>query len=184
MVHKELNILPSDKLKKNGTFTRGIYFSAGNTLKYKRIKIQTMLWVKSTGERKYISIFPSFIIKYNRVSCDLIEFISSNVGKDENVFDYIEDAEDLIECEDILIHSCEKVNRACCTRKFSALLNARYTDVFNLPIEIAKGIAENINTLVFKNINLLLEIAYICHESCILKGPTLSSLNELFKFLR
>lgn len=184
MVREELNILSSDKLKKNGTFSRGIYFSVGNTLEYRRIKIQTMLWSKSNGEKVYISLFPSFIIKYNKVSCDLIEFISSNVGKGESVFSYIEDVEGLIECEDILIRACEKVDRACITKKFSALLNSRYTEVFNSPLKITESIDKKLNTFAFDNLNLLLKAARICYESHILKDSSLSSLNEFFKFLR
>ncbi|MFD3156693.1 hypothetical protein ACFIJ5_07505 [Haloimpatiens sp. FM7330] len=90
-IRKELNIPKSDKLKKNGTFERGIYYTVENDLKYSRIKIQTLLWQHASGEKEYISIFPSFVVKYNKVSTDLIEYISTNVRKGESVFDYIEE---------------------------------------------------------------------------------------------
>lgn len=184
MVREELNIPSSDKLKKNGTFSRGIYYIANDILQYRRVKIQTMLWTKSNGKKTYISIFPSCIIKYNKVSCDLIEFISNNVGKGESVFKYIEDAENLIECEDILIRSCQRVNMACSNKKFSSLLNARYTAIFNTSINISGCRHKSFKTYLFSSISILLQTANICCESSILKASSLSSLNKLFKFLR
>ena len=56
-----LNIPDTDKLKKNGTFTRGLYYSVESTLKYTRIKIQKLQWTTKSGQKIYISIFPDFI---------------------------------------------------------------------------------------------------------------------------
>ena len=56
---------------------------AGSDLNYAIIKIQTLLWETASGQKIYISVFPSFIVKYNKISTDLIEFISTNVGRGE-----------------------------------------------------------------------------------------------------
>lgn len=182
-VRGELNIPASDKLKKNGTFERGLYYKVDNCLKYLRVKIQTMLWTTSLGKNFYISIFPSCLIKYNKVSTDMIEFISSNVRKDEYILDYIDDADCLIDCEDILSRSCERVNKACNDNKYAALLNSRYTEIFNAPISIKFPDISILNTVLFKDIIILLMTSYACFENGILKGDSLSAINEFFKFL-
>lgn len=183
-VRGELNIPVSDKLKKNGTFMRGLYYKIDDCLKYTKVNIQTMLWTTSTGKNFYISIFPSCIIKYNKVSTDLIEFVSTNVRKDESIFNYIEDADSLIECEDILVSSCERVNNACYHKKFDALLNSKHTTIFNAPIRISREDTIKFNTYSFIQIVILLKVADICSKTGILKGSSLSSLNKIFKFLR
>ncbi len=183
-VRYELNIPASDKLKKNGTFERGLYYKINSCLKYIRVNIQTMLWTTSSGKSFYISIFPSCIIKYNRVATDLIEFISTNVRKGESIFNYIEDADSLIECEDNLARSCERVNKACHDKKFDALLNSKHTTIFNSPIKISKEEYNKCNTYSFIHTLILLKVADICSKTGILKGSSLSSLNEAFKFLR
>ena len=183
-IRKELNIPESDKLKRNGTFERWLYYSDDGILKKQRIKIQTFLWTSATGVKKYISAFPSFIIKYNKVSADLIEFISTNVGKDENVFNYIDDPECLVENEDILINACEKVDKACKTKGFTALINARYTKIFSTPMLITPISKVYSKTLRFKHTAMLLVAGEICFETGILNGLGLSILNVVFKFLR
>ncbi|WP_139376074.1 hypothetical protein, partial [Clostridium oryzae] len=105
-VRKELGIPESDKLKKNGTFKRDLYFLDGTEVRYARVKIQTLLWTKADGNKVYISVFPSNIIKYNKADTNLIEFISRNVKEGESVFDYVNDSENCLDSEDILIRSC------------------------------------------------------------------------------
>lgn len=183
-IRKELNIPESDKLKKNGTFKRGVYYVDGNDLRYHKIEIQTLLWETASGEKRYISVFPSFVIKYNKVSTDLVELISTNVGKDENVFDYIEDSGDLLECEDILIRSCERVEHAVVSKKLTALLSAKYTETFNSTISFIDFVDYKKISLKFKDTYVLLTVTNICFKSLILKGDSLSYLNEFFKFLR
>lgn len=144
------------------------------------MKIQTFLWTSKDGAKKYISVFPDFIIKYNKVSTELIEFISINVGKGESVFNYIDNPECLVENEDILVRACEKVNRACETLGFAAQLNARYTNVFSAAIKIPTIPI----ILKFKHTVMLLAAGVICFETGIIQGFSLSYLNAVFKFLR
>jgi len=183
-IRKELNIPDSDRLKKNGTFERGLYYEVGSDLRYSRIKIQTLLWQTACGEKKYISVFPAFIIKYNKVSTDLIELISTNVGKDEIVFKYIDDSGDLLECEDILVRSCERVEYSILSKRLAALLSARYTQTFNITISFIDFVRYKEINLRFRETYLLITAANICFEAQILHGASLSSLNEFFKFLR
>lgn len=183
-IRKELNIPESDKLKKNGTFKRGLYYTINNVLRYTIIKIQTLLWTKASGEERYISIFPSFVVKYNKVSTDVIELISTNVGKGESIFKYIDDSHDLIENEDILTCSCNRVNKAVADKKITGLLNAKYTEIFNTTIPSINFVDYKVSNLVFKEIYILLKVAVICSEALILKDFTLSFLNGFFKFLR
>lgn len=183
-IRRKLDIPKSDNLKKNGTFKRGLYYTVENDLRYTRIKIQTLLWKTASGKRIYISVFPSFIVKYNKVFTNLIEFISNNVGKEESVFNYIKDSGTLLECEDILIKSCERVNKVVTEKKFTSLLNAKYTETFNSPITAINFVHYREINLKFKGIFFLVTVAKICAEAMILKDGTLSYLNEFFKFLR
>lgn len=183
-IRKELNIPDSDKLKMNGTFERGIYYEVGMDLRYSRIKIQTLLWKTASGENKYISVFPSFIIKYNKVSTSLIELISSNVGKDENIFNYINDSGNLLECEDILVRSCQRVEFAIMSKRLAALLSAKYTETFNSIISFMDFAKHKEIKFKFIETYMLIVIANICTKSLILNGASLSHLNEFFKFLR
>lgn len=153
-------------------------------MKRQRIKIQTFLWTSAAGVKKYISAFPSFIIKYNKVSADLIEFISTNVGKDENVFNYIDDPKCLVENEDILINACEKVDSACESKGFTALLNARYTKIFSTPMLITPVSKVYSKQLRFYRTATLIAVSTICFQTGILNGSGLSVLNVVFKFLR
>jgi len=183
-VRKELNIPQSDKLKRNGTFSRWLYYRDGDVLKQSRIKIQTLLWTDVNGNRKYISAFPSFIIKYNIATTDLIEFISINVRKGEDIFKYIEDPENLVESEDVIIKACQKVDRACSNKGFAAQLSSKYTTMFFVSLAISLLNNHNLSLQLLKNTCVLLEVSKVCFESGILKHASLSQLNATFKFLR
>jgi len=143
-----------------------------------------MLWRKTNGKMVYISIFPSNIIKYNKVDTVLIEFISNNVKEGEYVFQYADDSADTIDCEDILIRSCSKVERICMSRSLSALLNSRFTEILNKNIEVISFSDYLKIELKFKQIYLLINTASICFEYGVLLDASLSSLNLIFKFLR
>lgn len=143
-----------------------------------------MLWTKANGYKVYISIFPSNIIKYNKVDTELIEFISSNVKEGEDIFKYVNDSENNLDCEDVLIHSCEKVEKACLRRHFSSLLSSRFTEILNKTIEVVNFSDFLKLELKFKEIYLLLKTAAECFNYGIIKGYDLSSLNLIFKFLR
>ena len=183
-VRKELNIPESDKLKRNGTFSRWLYYKDGNVLKQSRVKMQTLLWTDKDGNQNYVSIFPDFIIKYNVASTDLIEFISNNVRKGDDIFKYIEDPEDLVESEDVIIRACQKVDKACQNKAIAAQLSAKYTTMFFVSLAITLLNNHNLSLQLFKNTCVLLEVSRICFECGILKSANLSHLNATFKFLR
>lgn len=183
-VRKELNIPESDKLKRNGTFRRWLFYLDGDVLKQSSVKIQTLLWTDGIGNKKYISIFPNFIIKYNVATTNLIEFISTNVRKGDDIFKYIEDPDNLVESEDVLIRACQKVDKACAYRGFVAQLSAKYTTMFSASLSISLLNNNILSLQLFKNTCILLEVSRICFECSILKDESLSYLNGTFKFLR
>ncbi len=139
-LRKEANIPETDHLKKNGTFERGIYYLHNGNLKYTRIKIQKLQWttiVDGKETRIYISVFPSFIIKYNKVSADSIEYISNNCRKGEDIFTVNNDPVCILSSEDLLHKACQKVNEACIQRNYASILNTRYTEIYEIPIRLA-----------------------------------------------
>lgn len=143
-----------------------------------------MLWSKASGERSYISIFPSNVIKYNKVDTGLIEFISNNLKEGEYVFQHVDNSGDTIDCDDILTRSCYRVERSCMSRSLSALLSSRFTEILNKTIEVGSFSEYLKIKLKFRQIYLLLKTASICYEFGILIDASLSSLNLIFKFLR
>jgi len=183
-VRKELDIPESDKLKRNGTFRRWLFYLDGDVLKQSKVKIQTLLWTDEIGNKMYISVFPNFIIKYNVATTDLIEFISTNVRKGDDIFKYIEDPENLVESEDILIRACQKVDTACKNKSIAAQLSAKYTTMFFVSLSITLLNNHNLSLQLFKNTCVLIEVSKICCECGILKSASLSHLNDTFKFLR
>ena len=183
-VRQELDIPESDKLKRNGTFRRWLFYLDGDVLKQSRVKIQTLLWTDGNGIQKYISVFPNFIIKYNVATTDLIELISTNVRKGDDVFKYIEDPDSLVESEDVLIRACQKIDKACTTGGFAAQLSAKYTTMFSASLSISLLNNNILSLQLFKNTCVLLEISRICFECSILKDASLSHLNATFEFLR
>jgi len=131
LIQAHFDIPYTDKLKKNGTFKRNLVFTVSLNLVSVMVRIQTLLWSTASGERHYISVFPNFIIKYNPLTIPLIELISSNVRKDEDIFNHLNDPENLFDSETELAHSCLRVEHACKNKMFAAILNSRFTNAFN-----------------------------------------------------
>lgn len=181
-LRKELQIPETDHLKKNGTFERGIYYLVDYCLKYTRIRIQKLQWTTIIdGEEKkiYISVFPSFIIKYNKVSADAIEYISNTCRKGEDIFTVINDPECVLLSEDLLHKACQRVNEACKSRNYASILNTRYTEVYEVTITFPELITV-INELRYP------EIVELYHTGKVFTATTeriLSTLNRFFKFL-
>ena len=177
-IRNKLNIPETDKLKKNGYWTRKLFYSVNNILRCSVVKIQKLQWTTQDGKNHYISVWPDFIIKYNPVSLDLIEFISTKVRKGEHIFKLIDDPECLIECEDLLSYSCQIVNQACKENNYSALLNANYTQIHGTFLEIN---TTKIKFYRYPNTYLLYKTAqtFYGHSKAIL-----SLINHRFKFLR
>jgi hypothetical protein len=89
-----------------------------------------------SGKWQYVSIFPCFIKKYCPVSLHMLENISSCTGKGENIFDYIDDPEGLFDCEDPIIKPLKRLEKEFKDVDPSALLNSKYTGVYNRTINI------------------------------------------------
>jgi|SRR5690554_5063151 len=182
-LRKELKIPETDHLKKNGTFKRNIYYLVDCCLKCSRIRIQKLQWTTTIdGEEKkiYISVFPSFVIKYNKVSADTIEYISNTCRKGEDIFTVIDDPECVLLSEDLLHNACKKVNETCKKENYASILNTRYTEIYELTITLPELIAE-INELRYP------EIVELYHTGQVFTANSeriLSTLNIFFKFLR
>lgn len=177
-LHKQLNLPESAKLKKNGRFSRGLYYTAEEVLVYKKVDIQKLQIAMADGTTFYMSVFPSFIIKYNKVSVDLIELIATQNRWDEDIFKVFGDPLDVVSCEDLLHRACQKVDNTCKSKNMAAHLNARYTEVYGLPINI-----QNYEAKLFRYPAIY--TLYKTGESyCGNSQGVLSALNQLFQFLR
>lgn len=184
-LRKELQIPETDHLKKNGTFDRDIYYLHNNNLQYSRIKIQKLQWttiIDGKEVKRYISVFPSFVIKYNKVSVDAIEHISNTCRKGEDIFTVINDPECILLSEDLLHRSSQKVNDACIQKNYASILNTKYTEVY----EVSISFPELINVIGYYRYPASYELyrAGKIFIGEIIECGVLANLNRLFKFLR
>lgn len=102
-------------------------------------KIQTALWFdEGTGKWQYVSIFPSFIKRFCTPCLDIFEYISCRIRKGEDIFKHIDDPEGILECEDSMTKQMRRIEKECSRSNYSALLNSRYTSIYNRPIRISQ----------------------------------------------
>lgn len=184
-LRKELQIPETDHLKKNGTFNRGIYYLHNNNLQYSRIRIQKLQWttiIDGKEIKRYISVFPSFVIKYNKVSVDTIEYISNTCRKGEDIFTVINDPECVLSSEDLLHRACQKVNETCNQRNYASILNTKYTEVYDIPISFPELIDKIDDYRYPANYELYKAGKVFTGEFA--EFGVLATLNRLFKFLR
>lgn len=139
-VRSELGLSGVVKIKKNGTFSRTLYIYVVNTLVKKRVKIQKFQYNDSYGKKHYVSVFPSFIFKYNPLHEELIDLVISNVGKGENVLEHINDTDNIIDCEDIIASACSNMEKKICSKKLLETTTAKYVTVLNLIPEFKSSI--------------------------------------------
>jgi len=184
-LRKEANIAATDHLKKNGYFERGIYYSVGDTLKYSRIKIQKLQWttiIDGLEVKIYLSVFPSFVIKYNKVSADTIEHISNTCRKGEDIFTVINDPECVLSSEDLLHRACQKVNEACVQKNYASILNTKYTKTYDITISFPELIDEIDNYRYPASFELYKTGKIFTGKAA--EYGVLAVLNRVFKFLR
>ncbi|MFW6270846.1 MAG: hypothetical protein ACOC4G_12295 [Bacillota bacterium] len=177
-IRKQLNIPDGDYLKKNGGWQRTLYYNINRVLQHSRVRIQKLEWTTKTGDSHYISVWPNFIIKYNPVATDLIELISSNIRKDEDIFTCIKDPDCLLDCEDLLSYSTQRVNQACIEKNYSAVLNANYTRIYATGIKLPDF---NWKSFRYPDVFLLVNLGVSSYGN---DKRILSHLNYRFKFLR
>jgi hypothetical protein len=137
-IRSELELSENVKIKLNGTFSRRLYLlDRSNRLYSISYKVQTALWKDpTTNKSNYVSIFPNFIKKYCPMSLHLLENISCNIRKGENVFNHIDDPECFFDCEDSILRPLKRFEKEFKTINPSALLNSKYTEVYNGTISI------------------------------------------------
>jgi hypothetical protein len=140
-IRESLGLSDTVKIKFNGTFDRWFYFSdESNNFLRKRFRIQTALWKDPiTSKAHYISIFPEFIKRYLPVSLHLIEILSATLKKREDIFKHFGDPNNLFTCEDPLVKILKGIDKKVSSFKYVALLNSRYTEVFNRSLAISES---------------------------------------------
>jgi len=75
-------------------------------------KVQTALWYDvETDKWQYVSIFPNFIKRYCQPSINMLEYISCKTGKGENIFEHIDDPEEILDSEDRLVWLLRKLEK-------------------------------------------------------------------------
>ena len=70
----------------------------------------------------------------------MFEYISCNVRKGENVFEHIDDPEGLFDCEDRITKPLRRIEKECMKFNYPALLNSRYTDIYNRPLPVTENV--------------------------------------------
>lgn len=135
-IRNNLNLSESIRLKLNGTFDRYLEFLDENNCVHRILyKVQTAVWMNNeTGKWQYVSIFPNFIKRYCQQCLNMFEYISCQVGKGENVFKHIDDPEGIFDCEDRITKPMRRIEKECLKYNYPALLNSRYTDIYNRPL--------------------------------------------------
>lgn len=135
-IRSGLNLSDSVRLKLNGTFGRWLYLiDESNNLYSFRFRIQTAAWFnEAIGKWQYVSIFPNFIKRWCQPCLNLLEYISLNVGKGEDIFKHVDDPKELFFSEDRIAGAVKRLEAKCIKLNLEALLNSRYTQVFNTPI--------------------------------------------------
>jgi hypothetical protein len=181
-IRKKLSIPDTDKLIFNGGWYRNFYYLAhGNILRHTKIYIRKLCWV-TDKESHYISVWPDFVIKYNPLSIDLIEYLVKKVRNGEDIFleKHIHDPELLIQCEDLIHKYCQLLELTCRDKPFSATLNAFQTEKYNSVLNVDVD-REFLNKFRYPNIYILIKTGQAYQGS---SGMVLSFLNRKFKFLR
>lgn len=146
-IRSELGLSENVKIKLNGGFTRDLYYlDEQDHVRKIQFRIQTAAWkYTASGKWNYVSIFPCFIKRYCSISLHTLEKVSCQTGKGENVFWHIDDPEALFDCEDPIVRPLVKLEKEFKISDPSALLNSRYVQVFNRPIDLnAYGVDRNV----------------------------------------
>ena len=181
-IKDDLDITDIDRLIFNGGWYRNFYYLVDNTLHKTVIYIRKLNCITENGKNHYISVWPQIVIKYNPLSVDLIEYMATNVRKDEDIFldENIEDPNLILDCEDFLHCYCLNVDTVCEIKNFSAFLSADYTKIYNevLIVSIKSR----------RLLNMRYPAIYLLHKTgqayLGFSGEVLSQLNLLFNFLR
>ena len=181
-IEDKLEIPDIDRLIFNGGWFRNFYYLVGTALHKTEIYIRKLNCITENGENHYISVWPQFVIKYNPLSAELIEYMATNVRKGEDIFlkGYIEDPDLIFDCEDFLHCYCLRVDTACELNNFSVSLNANYTQNYNQVLNIFVN-QELLNNMRYPQIYLLHKTGQAYQG---FSGMVLSYLNLVFNFLR
>lgn len=159
LIRGKLGLQDSVKLKLNGTFGRELYLlNIINNLFSVEYRIQTAIWIDPvTNISHYVSIFPNFIKKYCKPSLNVIEYISCESRKDDEIYTHIDDPDDLLYSYDYITRTLARLEHDCKEKKYTSLLNAKYTQIYNIPINTSAF--ESTNSKKFPSICSLIDVA-------------------------
>ncbi len=181
-IRVDLGIPDTDRLIFNGGWYRNFFYLIdGNLLCHSRIYIRKLNWI-TEKESHYISVWPDFVIKYNPLSVELIEYLCQKVRKGEDLFlkNHIQDPELLLECEDFINCYCQLVELVCRDKGFSSALSSNYTITHNSILDVNYDKDFFINAR-YPEIYLLVKTGQAYQGNT---NRTLSALNMRLKFLR
>jgi hypothetical protein len=155
-IRDKIGLDKSVKIKKNGSWTRNLYyFSSNNTIRYTRVKILKYQWIDEFNEKHYISVFPDFIIRWCSLSCEILDLVS-NLGKGENLFNYINDFYGLIDSGDEIIDPASCLEKRIIKNNFIISITLKIATTFDVIPSVNKDI---VDTKYFPNLFTIFDIA-------------------------
>jgi hypothetical protein len=165
-IRDKLGLDKSVRIKKNGSWTRGLYYlTSDNVLKYRRVKILKYEWTDEFNKKHYISVFPEFIIRWCRLSCEILDLVS-NVGKGENLFSYINDFEGLIDSGDEINDPASCLEKRIIKNNFILSITLKIATAFDVTPSLNKDI---VDTMYFPNLFTIFDITekFLYTKSCV-----------------
>lgn len=183
-IRTELRLPEDSKIKLNGTYKRKLcLLDKACNLYELTFKVQTALYFEpQTGKAHYVSIMPNFIKKHCRFSLSIFEYLAERMKEGETVFKHLYDPLCLIECEDDIVRPISCMDEEASMHKFSALLNSKYTLIYNKTLINSQALVDLNNdkkeSMKFKALYELIIIAYMYFGT---KSATLSLVNKLIK---
>lgn len=89
----------------------------------------------------------------------MLEYISCQVRKGEFFYRHIDDPKGFLDCEDRITRPIKRMEKESGECNYPALLNSRYTDVYNRPLHI-----QNNNTKPAKQFPVLYNLVLVARQ--------------------
>lgn len=105
----------------------------------------------------------------------MLEYISCQVGKGEYFYRHIDDPEGIIDCEDRITRPIKRIEKESCKHNYSALLNSKYTDVYNRTLYVTGKV-----TMPAKQFPVLYDLVLVARQFFGRQQGVLSLVNTVF----
>lgn len=176
-IRKEFNIPKSDKLKRNGYWSRNVVVCFNGFIIKTSIRIQKLQWTKKDGTNIYISRFPDFIIKYRLLSTIFVEFLAEQLKKDGDI--NLEDPQGVLFDIEYILRACKRIEAICNKKNYPAELSSTYYK--NNFCYIKVGITtETLKSYMFPALYLLYKTAQAFKD---ISELVFSFLNKRYQFI-